>query len=613
LAAADARLSVQLALLLAELHLTQKPNGYADAEAAAKDASDRLKSFTQFTSDDDRQEAAYQIEHARLRAVWAQAVGQFKAGQYADVMARVGPELSAIAKGGPAVKPNQAEETAAAARRLDKFRREGLLMLALEARIREGSVDQAAGLFDLHKRLGGTLDESVEALANLIAAVRPQIDALRKDGKAEEADKLVAGMAKVLDKVAAEPGVTPKVQLFLGVGFKEVGNHERAEEVLNKIPAPPADHLAKRAADLDDKARPAVAQYRRARLELAATYRLAGRFDDADKVLAEQLGTKEKPGWAAGSADVRREAAYLLEARAATHPDPAEARKRWGEAVQKWNEMAAEQLAPLRKLAAGKRDAKAAFLALLDYRALPPNPGVPSRPPEALKAELAPAAPPLWAVVVLGLKGTTADGSVRMYPTVAALAAAVGPPMVVEFPTARAYQESLQNTVTRLESEAKPAYHAVYFEYTRCLTRANAHLLKDKPAELTTKFAAIAKQVRDLYSANPDVSDEVRGKFAALMDEYPLLKDEFQKVGEPAAKAPDETSAPTTPTAAADQPAAPPPADDGGSGAVGLVAAGLAGLLAAGAAVFFVARRKPTRPVRRGPPDRLVLDPDQPE
>ena len=77
---------------------------------------------------------------------------------------------------------------------------------------------------------------------------------------------------------------------------------EKAVEVLAKVPAPPAEVLAKKLTDLDDKARLPIQLYRQARLETARALRTAGRFSDADKTLAEALGTQEKPGWAAGAA-----------------------------------------------------------------------------------------------------------------------------------------------------------------------------------------------------------------------------------------------------------------------------------------------------------------------
>lgn len=594
-AADDARLAVLLQIQIAELHLTDAPAGYAKAEAVAAAAAKAASGFKELTAE-DRQELTLKAEHARLRAVYAQALPLYQAGKSAEAAAKVAPILDAAAKDGPAAKDGQPEAVAAAAKRVDQFRRDDLLVLAMQARIKEGAGERVGDLFDLMKKLGGSLDAGVGTVGALVAAVRPQADALRREGRTAEADKLLRGVGVVLDKVAAEPNLTPRVLVFLGAGLTDTGQPDRAVEVLAKVPAPPAEDLAKKPADLDDAARPAVLLYRQARLETVRALRTAGRFADADKALAEATGTKEKPGWAAGDPAFRREAAYILEDRAAAAKDSKQATALWGEANKKWTELANEYLPTLRRLGSGRQNATAAMLALADLNALPPNRLLPQKP-EEIKKGLADPRPPAWVKELLVETTPGPDGKPQPNPT------------------AQAYTQALRQTAARVEAQIKPKYHDLFFESTRCLTRANSHVLKDRPAELREKLRAIADSVRQLEAHNPDLAPEVRDKFAALMTEYPALKAEYD--GAKAAPVAAEPKAGTPPAPAngsaspAAEPARPKVPAAGNGGTAGLIVGGVAGLVAlAGVAAYFALFRKPAPPPRRSAPAPLFDEPE---
>lgn len=595
----DARLAVLLQVRLAELHLTDAPAGYAKAEKSAEAAAKAAAGYASLTAE-DKLDLTLKAEYARLRAVYAQALPLYQAGKFAEAAAKVAPALAAAARDGPAAKDGQPEAVAETAKRVDQFRRDDLLVLAMQARLKEGTGEKVGELFDLMKKLGGSLDAGVGAVGTLVAAVRPQAEALRRAGKPEEADKLLRGVGVVLDKVAAEPNLTPRVLVFLGGGLTDMGQPDKAVEVLAKVPAPPAEDLAKKPADLDDKARPPVLLYRLARLETARALRTAGRFADADKALAEAMGTQDRPGWAAGDAAFRREVAYVLEDRAAATPDVKQAAPIWGEARGKWTELANEYLPILRRLGSGKQNATAAMLALADLKSLPPHKLLPQKP-EEIKKGLADPKPPAWVRELLVETRPGPDGKPQPNPT------------------AQAYVQSLKQTAARMEAQVKPKYHDLFFESMRCLTRANSHVLRDKPAELREKLEAIAKSVRDLEALNPDLAPEVRDKFAALMAEYPALKAEYDRVkAEPVAAAapaePKEDVPPTpgnrneSPAAEPAQPSAATPTAPaaGNGGSLGLIVGGVAGLVAlAGVAAYFVLFRKPPPPPRRSAPAPL--------
>ena len=492
LPAADARLAVKLVLQLAELHLLDRPAGLPKAEKAAADAATRAAKFTDLPAA-DKQTFALQAEHVRARAVYAAAVPLLQAGKTAEATAKLTPLLDAVRKDGPAARGTQDPAVAAAAKALDDFRRDRLVVLALQARIREKSVDKAAELLVLLKTLGGSLDASLGAVEGLVAGVKPQVDQLRKDKKADEADALADGVAGLLDKLAADPAAGPKAFLAVGRGLVALDRGEKAVELLKKVPQAP-DLLAQKFDALDDKQKATTTLDKLARLELARAHRQAGQFAEADAILTAAVGTKEKPGWAAGTPQAmpfRREGAYLLEARAAKANDP----KAWGAAYQAWVALANEYAPAVKSLAAGKRDPKAAMLALLPLRALPPHEKLPKTPDDIRKG-LAATPPPAWVKEL-----TTGDG----------------------------YPQLLREAVAKMDGQIKPVYFDLLAESLRCLAAANEATVKDK-AKLSAQLAKVAGQMAAIEKANPDLPAEVRAKFAALLADRTALKAEYDKL-----------------------------------------------------------------------------------
>ena len=507
----DARLAVLLALQLAELHFLNGAAELPKAEATAALAGKKLSTLTSLTPD-DKQELGFRVELARMRALWGQSLGLFQAKKYAEAVAKIAPVLKEANDNGAVFKEGMDPEVAALAKRVDEYRREKLIGLALQARIREGAVGQVGELLDVLKKLGGSLANSGATLGVMIDGVRPQIDALRKEGKAAEADALAAGIGTILDKVAAEPDIKPPTIIVLAQGLNSIGNHDKAVEFLKKIAAP-ADlaMMKKKPNELPAEADLlAVLRYRNAQLEMARAYRLGKKYAEADAILKEAVGDgKPGSGWV-NNADFRREVAYLLEAKAADDPDPKSAVKLWGEARAKWTEMANQYFVPLKNLSGGKNDPRLAMRALLDLNELPKNDKLPKKPAD-IRAALSANPPPKWLtdLTVESVKGP--DGK------------------PVEQPEAVAYVAEMRNTSKRLETMLKPLYHDLVFESLRCGVKANVSLLKANPAGLPAKLEAFAKQLVQLETGNPDMADEVKAKFAGLLDETPVLKEVYLK------------------------------------------------------------------------------------
>ncbi len=323
--------------LLAQLHLSNPPEGYAKAEQIAVAA---LASAAKSGLDDpDKKAAIFSAEEIRLRAAYAQAVGFYKAMKYKEMAEKMGPDLVAMKKSGLATDAKLEGDGGVIADNLDKFRRE-YIVLSLQGRIREGEIDKAKESFELLEQLGGSVDATTDALSRLVSLVRPQIDDLKKQSKPEEAAKLVELVASLL-RSQAEKKLKPRAMASLGRSLRDLGVYDKAIETLLKVPVADNADLMKRTTDIadNDKREGAIA-HQIAQIELARAYRATKQFDKADELLKAAMGTKEKPGWAR-ALEYRREAIFLLEDKA--QEAPADKRKLgWGEALRGWSAIATE-------------------------------------------------------------------------------------------------------------------------------------------------------------------------------------------------------------------------------------------------------------------------------
>lgn len=330
-----------LRTILANLQLLNPPDGYGKAEQIAAAAAKSAAGFAML-DEAEKKGAGFVADEVRLRAVYAQAAPLLKDKKYKELADRLGPILIEVAKAGPANVAGLEGDAAVAANTLDTTRRD-LILLGLQGKIKEGNVDQAAELFELLDRLGGSADATADALNRLVGLVRPQLDELKKAGNTAEADKLTASVAAILEKQAAKPNPTPRTLTFLGKSLRELGQSEKAIGLLTKLEEIPVAELKKPAAEVAEKHRPNIGVYQLSRLELARAYRETKQYDKADEVLKPALGDAKAPGWAK-ALDFRREEALLLEDRAGALPAGDDGQKRdksraWSAARDKWNKM----------------------------------------------------------------------------------------------------------------------------------------------------------------------------------------------------------------------------------------------------------------------------------
>ncbi|HYH69476.1 MAG TPA: hypothetical protein VD866_32575, partial [Urbifossiella sp.] len=338
--------------------------GFAKAARTAEEASKSIGTFKSLLQAGDNKgpnldgwEAYLVAEDARTRAAYLDGLARFGAAKYDEVFNPIGKVLQEMndkgrlaeqAKAVTAISMNEDEankdpdrgqkvKVGKLADGVDKLRRD-LVVLGLKTRVQLGQGENSKQLFELLKKYGGSIESNQQMLEQLTTEMGGRIEALRKAGKAPEAQALSGGFGQLLEEIAKEPNLPPGMQLFLGQALVVVGEYDKAVNALKNIPRPATWPTPPAAGD--DEARFAANRYRRAMLDTARAQRLGKKFPEAEKHLAEAMGTKDKPGWAYTSLDFRKEVCHLAEARGADEKDAKAANAHWGRAVKGWNELA---------------------------------------------------------------------------------------------------------------------------------------------------------------------------------------------------------------------------------------------------------------------------------
>ncbi len=358
-------------LQLAQLHVTQGAKAYPTAEQTVVSSAAAAARHPGLPAD-DKTKFAMRFESLRIRTVYGQAMPLFTQGKYAEAAERFTGLLTEVLAAGPAVKPKQPADVVDLAKALDGDRIRLLLVPTLNAHVRAGAAAKTAELLDELKKFGGDLSTSARVVQQGVASIRPAVDALRKDKKTEDADKLTAAVTGMVTKLAAEPNLPVDVRLNLGKSFRELGEYAKAAEQLSTVPAPDnkdalkgelkaAENETEEQAKKRDADNSASPLYRQARLELARAYRLDKKFAEAAAVLDDALGKEGAPkpnsvaksregGWAGKFLEYRKEAILLIEARAAAATDPKASAPLWNEALAHWRVWVAEYFNRLNQL-----------------------------------------------------------------------------------------------------------------------------------------------------------------------------------------------------------------------------------------------------------------------
>ena len=316
----------------------------------------------------------------------------------------------------------------------------------MQGKIRSGEAGKTGDLITLMETLGGNTDTNAATLGQLLGVVKRQAVGLKKEGKPDEAERLTKAVGDLFISFAAKPNLQDKHAYFAGKALNDLGYAAKAAEILAKFPTAPEADLKARFADLPDEKKGPVRTHRSAKLELAKAYRLSNQFDKADEVLKAAMGPDEKsPGWAAKQLDYRKEAIFLLEARAAIEADGKKMNELWATANKEWGKVGREY-----------------------YNVL-----------------------------------------VQPLPK----------------------DEAKRTEMIRTKDQIKPIYFGIVADNQRCLVRANSMILKDKPEALEKRFDGIANGFLTVEKQNPELTPDVREKFADILDETPNLKKKYLAAG----------------------------------------------------------------------------------
>jgi len=147
-------------------------------------------------------------------------------------------------------------------------------------------MDQAKDTLELMKKTIGEFDKGglTGILVGVVQQLKDQVEDLRKKGPShqKELDETVSRFSAFLDELAKQQNLSDEVLRFLANGYASLGQHQKAADLLNQIPAP------KPPLSPDQEA-----QYLAVHILFARELRLAGQLDRAKKVLDDMAQTEQ--------------------------------------------------------------------------------------------------------------------------------------------------------------------------------------------------------------------------------------------------------------------------------------------------------------------------------
>lgn len=270
---------------LARMYFAAK--NYDEMEKATNEL---LPRFAQIKDEKTRQDLDASIKSLPIYAKYGKAEVEFHANRidrYARVRALLDPIVDqAKAKTLPAI---------------DATLLRGLLGLALRASVLDGKTDRAKDILDLLQTSAGDFENSNTILVELVQQFRAQLEELRKKGPSfrDEYDKTVTKFTAFLDELGKQPlqKLKPEMIRFLAYSYSGLEKHEKAAELLARVPNPTSPE--------DEKF------FQTVRILYARELRLAKKHDEAGKVLQELMKTEAGKQ----SLDAKKEEIFLLEDR----------------------------------------------------------------------------------------------------------------------------------------------------------------------------------------------------------------------------------------------------------------------------------------------------------
>ncbi len=483
----EAATYIRLQVQLAQLYLTSGSDGYAQAAKAATDAKALIATYPALKEEKNEalaMEIGIRAELVRIDAVYGLARMDSEAGKFKEAADRMAPLLALTAQEKSVAEKVSASKNDAIkndqtllslAKRLDEFRLDRVIGEALNARVREGELVKAGELFTLLEQLGGDITRSSTAIYRLVNASKPQIEALRADKKNEEANKLATGVATLVSQLASKPDLKPSMNYNLGKAFIDLGDYPKAIDMLSKIAKPedPGYYGNPNSQDPKEIAkRQDAIVYRASLQELVRAYTLAKDFTKAEALLESALG------------------------RAGEKPAPNTPNKNWG---VRFVEIRRERINFLEEKAGSVKGKDAIGLWV-----------------EAMKA---------WGELVKEYEYAIKTWNPRPPTEVQLGSMAAGGIMVFIGP-------EKENNARVIATVLKPRYYEVNFQYVRCQTMAYLQAYAGRPeAELASKLGGIAARMKSYESSFTDMADDIVMMYRGLLDEVPLLKAEYTKLG----------------------------------------------------------------------------------
>jgi hypothetical protein len=179
-----------------------------------------------------------------------------------------------------------------------------ILSMDMRANMQAGKLDRTKlavqALQYMSEEAGGDVPP---VLKQLVPLIRQQIDELQKKKNPEALGKAIIGFSAILDElVKKQEKVNPEFQLVLAQAYNSMTLHDKAAELLKKIPEPPAG-TAENAKEMQ--------QYRAAQIQLVRALRAAKDFKGAGEVLKAVMGDP-KTGWGRKNVDALKEQIALF-------------------------------------------------------------------------------------------------------------------------------------------------------------------------------------------------------------------------------------------------------------------------------------------------------------
>jgi hypothetical protein len=265
------------------------------------------------------------------------------------------PEMKAWSVGAGDDKDTvQKARIAELAGKVDKTRVD-VILADFRLKVKQAKGAEAAALLNLIEKAGGSIENSLPLLEPVGRELAVQLAVLRKEGRKAEADALAAGLAVLLNKITTVKKLPESTILFVGQMLVEVGQCDKAIEMLKRIGAPEFANWQNAQpnqipAELRGRVQVQIRDYASAQFGIARALLECKKFKEAEELLAGVVGTTDKPGWGANRLYFRKLLAQLHEGKGAALASPKEANVEWGKALKEWTTLFSIQRARLSKL-----------------------------------------------------------------------------------------------------------------------------------------------------------------------------------------------------------------------------------------------------------------------